>query len=125
MRYGLSASLVIGLIIGVLASWCPTAPACDGAVQITFYPGLDGYPSWSPDGTQIVFQSTRGDTAGTKNGIWVIPATGGEAVPVTAYNGHDCSPCWSSDGSEIVYVRYKNKILTRLLTVRPTGAMTI
>jgi Tol biopolymer transport system component len=57
-----------------------TLSLADGAVtRITDNPAADGLPAWSPDGTRIAFMSNRDGAWG----IWIVPATGGEAQLVT------------------------------------------
>jgi Tol biopolymer transport system component len=55
-------------------------------------------PSWSPDGTQIVYQ--RGGE-GTSD-IAIVPAAGGEPIHLTD-DGQSWNPGWSPDGSFIVF----------------------
>ena len=54
--------------LGILALVVPVLG--NQPVQITTDPGIDVWPSWSPDGTQIAFYSTRSGNVD----IWVIPA---------------------------------------------------
>ncbi|MCB0164411.1 MAG: PD40 domain-containing protein [Anaerolineae bacterium] len=60
----------------------------------TFVPELSKYPSWSPDGTQIVFTSTR---TGNQQ-LWIMDANGANQRPLmgwdklTTYN--DYEPVW-------------------------------
>ncbi len=54
-------------------------------------------PSWSPDDTQLVFQTCRGSQCG----IYKAPSAGGDAVPVVTDDGG--LPSWSPDGKRIVY----------------------
>jgi TolB protein len=54
-------------------------------------------PSWSPDDTQIVFQTCRGVGCG----IYRAPSAGGEAVPIITDDGGLAA--WSPDGKRIVY----------------------
>ena len=53
----------------------------DGGNQrnLTNNPGDDRYPSWSPDGTGIVFSSDRNDVGGNRQ-IYVMDADGGESA---------------------------------------------
>jgi Tol biopolymer transport system component len=55
-------------------------------------------PSWSPDGTQIVYQ--RGGE-GTSD-IAIVPAAGGQPIHLTD-DGQSWNPGWSPDGSLIVF----------------------
>ena len=54
-------------------------------------------PSWSPDDTQLVFQTCRGSQCG----IYKAPSAGGDAVPIVTDDGG--LPSWSPDGKRIVY----------------------
>jgi Tol biopolymer transport system component len=67
--------------------------------QLTFGPGDDSFPDWSPDGSKIVFSSTR---AGNCE-IFTIPSNGGSAINITNNPAWDSAPKWSSDGSRIVF----------------------
>ena len=60
----------------------------------------DRFPTWSPDGTQIAFQSARdGDYD-----IYVMDANGGNVQQLTDDPGRDGLPDWSPDGSRIAFV---------------------
>jgi Tol biopolymer transport system component len=57
--------------------------------------GLD----WSPDGSRIVFSSTRGGDYD----IWVVPSAGGNPLQLTHDPALDSSPACSPDGSRIAF----------------------
>ena len=74
----------------------------DGSRQtlLTEIGGANTSPDWSPDGTRIVFDSTRdGD-----HEIYVINIDGSDPVNLTQHPAHDTSPAWSPDGSRIAFV---------------------
>ena len=72
------------------------------------------HPSWSPDGTKIVYESYESrnwDGYVSDRDVWVMDATdGGNKVNLTNYLSEegeylfDGEPCWSPDGSRIVFV---------------------
>jgi Tol biopolymer transport system component len=74
----------------------------------------DFSPSWSPDGTQIVFHSGRettfndgGTTPARDFEIYKMSATEGESVTpatrLTFNRGQDAIPSWSPDGTKIAF----------------------
>ena len=65
------------------------------ARQLTNGPAHDMTPDISPDGAQIAFRSWR-----QPEGIWIIPAAGGEAKPL-AKGGY--SPRYSPDGKWLTF----------------------
>jgi dipeptidyl aminopeptidase/acylaminoacyl peptidase len=73
----------------------------DGTVvNVTNHPAEDGYPDLSPDGTKIVFASTR---AGGPALIHVMNVDGTEVVQLTDAPSGDTLPVWSPDGTKIAF----------------------
>jgi hypothetical protein len=74
----------------------------------------DSWPSWSPDGLQVVFSSTRadptvggctpGDDGGCPTDLYVMEADGSNVTRLTDDPGAEFAPAWSPEGSEIAYV---------------------
>jgi len=68
--------------------------------RFTFGDKADGSPRWSPDGTRIAFLSKRD---GDARQLYVIPATGGEALRLTELDEGASEPVWSPDGTRIAF----------------------
>ena len=63
-----------------------------------------GYPGWSPDGSQMVFNSYDPEVEGTgEMDIFVVNLSSGESTPVTANSDFDDSGRWSPDGNFISF----------------------
>ena len=63
-----------------------------------------GFPSWSPDGTQIVYRLWTNNEQG--EGLRIVDvATGESRVLTTEY---DTLPAWSPKGNVIMFTRYAN-----------------
>jgi Tol biopolymer transport system component len=60
----------------------------------------DENPRWSPDGTRIAFKSNRG---GNTYDIYVMDASGGNAVRVTDHPANDHDPAWMPDGQSLIF----------------------
>jgi eukaryotic-like serine/threonine-protein kinase len=73
--------------------------------RITFDPAIDASPVWSPDGTRIVFNSTRtrsGD--GTRSDLYVKSLASGAPEELVLGSEDSKFPCdWSPDGRFILY----------------------
>ena len=87
------------------------------ALVPTGYPGTDTEPAWSPDGTRIVFSSSR---SGNRD-IWVINVDGTNPVRITTASTDDVDPQWSPDGTRIAYVNLGGTAPT-VHTVAPDGS---
>jgi Tol biopolymer transport system component/DNA-binding winged helix-turn-helix (wHTH) protein len=67
--------------------------------QLTFDAGLQGEPTWSPDGRFIAYSSDRSGNLD----IWVQPVGEGNPVQVTTSPAHDWQPDYSPQGDRIVF----------------------
>ncbi len=63
--------------------------------------GMDFGPAWSPDGTRIVFYSTRDNVASSE--IYVMNADGSNQVRITNDAAEDRDPVWTRDGQRITF----------------------
>lgn len=57
------------------------------------------YPSWSPDGRQLAFTSTRDGN----QEVYVVSADGGDWFRITSDPAHDAHPAWSPSGDQIAF----------------------
>ena len=71
--------------------------------KLTNNPADDGFPSWSPDGKWIVFQSNRDWDNPRNTEIYVMDADGGNQQRLTENPNEDESPSWSPNGKQIVF----------------------
>jgi Tol biopolymer transport system component len=75
--------------------------AGDGATQtrITSFDGDELYPSWSKDGTKMVFDRN----AGLRPDVWVANADGSNATQLTQDAAGDEHAAWAPSGAKIVF----------------------
>ncbi len=67
--------------------------------RLTQSPGIDISPTFSPDGRQIAFVSSRGGNPQ----IYVMPVGGGQPRRLTYSGSYNVSPAWSPKGDLIAY----------------------
>jgi dipeptidyl aminopeptidase/acylaminoacyl peptidase len=68
--------------------------------QLTSAKKSDRHPRWSPDGTSILFESTRSGTGQ----LWLVDAAGGEPRQLTTVSTGAGTGIWSRDGKQIAFV---------------------
>jgi dipeptidyl aminopeptidase/acylaminoacyl peptidase len=69
--------------------------------ELTFGPGEDEEPVYSPDGKWIAFESNR-DLPEQRH-IWVVPSSGGKPHRLSALDGIESGPRWNSDSQSIEF----------------------
>ena len=82
-------------LMNVSASGAGANPA-----RLTGDDEAENYPSWSPDGSRLVYQRALNGTA-----VYSINADGTAELRLSPTPGLDVTPSWSADGTQIVYAR--------------------
>ncbi len=74
-------------------------PSRGTTTRLTFDPGPDGNPIWSPDGSRIAWTSLRGGV----DGLWVKAANGaGQDQLLTRLDANSSALDWSRDGRYVL-----------------------
>jgi Tol biopolymer transport system component len=110
----------------------------DGSDVVRLTDGVnDSWASWSPDGNEILFSSTRYDPSiarctpgyphefGCPTDIYVMDADGSNVVRLTSDPADEFMPAWSPDGTTIAFVRNTAQTpVSRpaIFTMRPDGS---
>ena len=94
-------------------------PDGSGLTIVTDGSGNVGFPSWSPDGTQIVYRASDKD----RQGLFVITVATGDIRSLTADSSHDNFPAWSPKGDRIAFTRFFESDY-ELYTINPDGTGT-
>lgn len=90
--------------------------------QLTDSAGDKLYPSWSPDGSRIVYSADSGD-AENKFDLYVMDANGENQTPLVSQPGDDTEPAWSPDGNWIVFTSDSRADgILQLHIVKPDGS---
>jgi len=74
------------------------------ATRLTNASAEDRTPVWSPDGSQIAFQTKRHGNSE----IYIMAADGSTPTRLTDNASDDISPSWSPDGSQIVFISFRD-----------------
>lgn len=108
-KYGLAAALALliigGVGAGLVVSKVRQSPQAEQPAlqrklwQLTFDPGLESEPTWSPDGRLLAYSSDRSGNFD----IWAQPVGEGNAVRVTTSPAHDWQPDWAPEGNRLVF----------------------
>jgi Tol biopolymer transport system component len=105
-------AMVVVLATAMLA-WRATFTPADAPAELrplASYPGPEGPPALSPDGTLVAFAWPGGDAGPTD--IYV-KAVGSEALrQLTETPASESSPAWSADGHSIAFVRDGQGVFT-------------
>lgn len=87
----LQIARTLTLVAGIILSWPGMADPATAATSPLWLRN----PAISPDGSRIAFA-----WAGQ---IWLVPASGGEAIPLTSALYRSTHPVWSPDGTRIAF----------------------
>jgi len=68
--------------------------------QLTFDRAQEGFATWSPDGSLLVY----GVVDGRYVGLYVMPFQGGPSLPlIVSGQAHNEGPSWSPDGNRLAF----------------------
>lgn len=94
--------------------------AADTDANVTLWDTYDFWPSWSPDGSQIAFESNRDDTLKTEVYVLTLPTS--SLSRLTDDTGFvDGQPAWSPLGDRIAFVSNRDSAGTDIYLMDPTG----
>ncbi len=90
-----------------------------GKKQLTRREGPEFDPSWSPDGTHIVYRDSRRGI-NENDEIYVMDRDGSNRRNLSRATANDWSPAWSRDGALIAFASQRNGL--SIWTMRPDGS---
>jgi Tol biopolymer transport system component len=89
--------------------------------NLTANPAFDFWPTWSPDGTQLAFESNRDDELATE--IYVLTLATLEVSRLTDDSGFiDTQPAWSPLGDRIAFVSDRDSAGLDIYLMNTDGA---
>ena len=104
---GIAASAVVLAVAGLsVKNFLPTTDEPSEplrAVPLTSYPGVEGPPTFSPDGNQVAF--TWNGEKQENYDIYIKLIGVGPPLRLTTHPDADGSPAWSPDGRHIAFLR--------------------
>jgi Tol biopolymer transport system component/DNA-binding winged helix-turn-helix (wHTH) protein len=106
---GSMVAFVRGIVSGVVSDVYVMSAAGGAPKRLTHdNTWIYGSPTWTPDGRDIVFSSTRGGLAS----LWRISVSGGTPRPIVGVGENALSPSISRKGNQLVYqqMNFKNNI---------------
>jgi eukaryotic-like serine/threonine-protein kinase len=76
-------------------------------------------PSWSPDGSRMVFISPCSRVSDTYPGssLFIVNADGSELTPLPTLPGGDFEPFWSPDGNRILFTSLRGNAIPQLFVI--------
>jgi len=100
------------------SAWISTIrPDGTGLRRLTRGDGNQHFPSWSPDGRQLVVRSALP----TSKGLTIVDAESGRTTLVTPDTGTDNLPAWSPDGQWILFTSRRDGDW-EIYAIHPDGA---
>jgi eukaryotic-like serine/threonine-protein kinase len=111
--------LLVASAVATLKWHSPSASSNPGIVPFTSDVGLQGWPTFSPDGSQIAFWWNG--PAQDNSDIYVKAIGTGSQLRLTTHPGRDLYPAWSPDGKYIAFARRVDSATTELLLISPLG----
>jgi len=106
---GTAGALLAGAVTWIILRQPHSADSPPAEVNITSFPGWEVQPSFSPDGSQLVFSWDGGPSHVAS--IYTMMTSGGPPRPLTSGPGKDFAGVWSPDGNWIAFVRNHRDVL--------------
>ncbi len=94
--------------------------ARDTLTQLTFDPGQDGDPVWTPDGRRIVFSSDRAKP-GIRNLYWANADGTGEVTRLTDSPEGQVARSWYPSGRHLAFTAYRADTTSDLMVLPMEG----
>jgi len=76
--------------------------------QLTFGPGQEAFPRYSPDGQRLAYAANSA-AGGLDWDLWLMPAAGGNAERLLDWPTIEWGPSWSPDGERIAFVSNRDR----------------
>ena len=120
-------ALGIALSSALFAGWWWFAPSLANraepalhVVPLTAGGGQERNPSFSPDGSQVVYEWMPEDGA---RHLYVKVVGAGDPIALTSGSDSDHGPAWSPDGRLIAFLRELNESTVKIFVIPPVGGV--